>query len=322
MSARRYRSPRRVAGHKAELALLGGVDIGGVHLDSPVMPASGTAGHADELANYFDLTVLGAMVVKSLSANPWPGNASPRVHPTASGMINAVGLQGPGIEEWIAKDLPRLVERGVKVVASIWGRSVSEYAQAAMMLSALPQDTVVALEVNLSCPNLEGRSGIFAHDAELSAEVISAAKCAKRPLWAKLSPNTDRIVEVASAVSGAGADAVTLVNTALGMVIDTETARPVLGNGGGGLSGAAIHPIAVRAVHDVHVALPELDIIGVGGIRNGVDAIELMMAGAKAVQIGTATFADPCAVVRVSHEMVRWMSRHSRSSWSQLALRG
>ena len=322
MSPRRFRSPRGVAAHKGLLLTFGGVDVGGVHLDSPLMPASGTAGHADELANYFDLSMLGAMVVKSLSAQPWAGNPSPRVHPTPSGMINAVGLQGPGVEAWIAHDLPRLERRGVRVVASIWGRSVAEYAEAAQMLAEVSAESVIALEVNLSCPNLEGRSGIFAHDATLSAEVIGACAAARRPLWAKLSPNTDRIVEVASAVSGAGASAVTLVNTALGMVIDIDTRRPALGNGGGGLSGAAIHPIAVRAVNDVHQALPELDIVGVGGVRTGRDAIELMVAGAKAVQVGTATFADPCALARISEEIVDWMSRSRLRSWSELGARG
>ena len=322
MSPRRFRSARKVAAHRAVLDAFGGVNVGGVELASPLMPASGTAGHADELANYFDLSILGAMVVKSLSAQAWAGNAAPRVHPTASGMINAVGLQGPGVEAWIEHDLPRLQARGVKVVASIWGRSVAEYAEAAGMIASIPTESVAALEVNLSCPNLEGRSGIFAHDASLSAEVIKATSVAGRPLWAKLSPNTDRIVEVAEAVRGAGAAAVTLINTALGMVIDIETGRPVLGNGGGGLSGAAIHPIAVRAVHDVHAALPDLDIIGVGGVRTGSDAVELMMAGAKAVQVGTATFADPCALPRVSHEMAAWMKHAKLHSWSELGSRG
>jgi dihydroorotate dehydrogenase (NAD+) catalytic subunit len=322
MSGRRFRSRGWMRQHASALSSLGGVEIGGVALPSPVMTASGTAGHANELGSYFDTSLLGAMVVKSLSAEPWAGNASPRVHPTPAGMINAVGLQGPGVATWLKDDLPALVAAGVRVVVSVWGRSVDEYAQASRMLADAVPAQVVALEVNLSCPNLEGRRGIFAHDADLSAEVVAACSVAGLPMWAKLSPNTDRVVEVAGAVREAGADAVTLINTALGMVIDVETGKPVLGNGGGGLSGAAIHPIAVRTVHDVHQAIPQLDIIGVGGVRNGVDAIELMIAGAKAVQVGTATFADPCASIRVADEMVAWMQSHGHTSWRELRARG
>lgn len=322
MSNRRYRSPRWVEKHKASLATLGGVVVGGVPLKSPVMTASGTAGHSNELANYFDMSILGATVVKSLSAEPWAGNSAPRVHPTPSGMINAVGLQGPGMTAWIRDDLPRLNESGITTVLSIWGRSVEDYAIAARMAGSLSAGQVAAIEVNLSCPNLEGRRGIFAHDAELSAQVVDAVKVAGIPLWAKLSPNTDRLIEVATAVVEAGADALTLVNTALGMVIDVETGRPVLGNGGGGLSGAAIHPIAVRAVHEVHAALPNVDIIGVGGVRDATDAIELMSAGAAAIQVGTATFADPRAACRVSEQMVGWMQSHRFRSWSELKDRG
>jgi dihydroorotate dehydrogenase (NAD+) catalytic subunit len=165
---------------------------------------------------------------------------------------------------------------------------------------------VVAVEVNLSCPNLEGRGAIFAHDSELSAAVISATAGCGRPRWAKLSPNTDRIVEVAGAVHAAGAEAVTLVNTMLGMVVDPSTRRPALGAGGGGLSGRAIHPIAVRAVHDVRQAHPDLPIVGVGGVASGWDAAELMLVGAGAVQVGTAIFEDPAAPVRILDDLVRW----------------
>jgi len=158
---------------------------------------------------------------------------------------------------------------------------------------------VIAVEVSLSCPNLEGRAGIFAHDAELSRSVIEVSRVCGRPIWAKLSPNTDRLVDIAGVVADAGAEAVTLVNTVLGMVIDTETGRAVLGRGGGGLSGPAIHPVAVRAVFDVRAQHPDLPIIGVGGVSDAVTALELLMAGANAVQVGTATFADPRAAVRV-----------------------
>jgi len=281
------------------------VRVGSVELRNPVMTASGTAGYGNEFAPYFDLSSIGAVVTKSIAAFEWAGNPAPRLHPTPMGMINAVGLQGPGVEYWLAHLLPPLIDVGATVVCSIWGRSLEEYRQAADMLADAPQQ-VVAVEVNLSCPNLEGRGSIFAHDADLSAEVIAATAGCGRPRWAKLSPNTDRIVEVAAAVHGAGAEAVTLINTLLGMVIDPHTLRPALGNGGGGLSGRAIHPVAVRAVHDVRRALADLPIIGVGGVSSGWEAAELMLVGAHAVQVGTASFADPRACARVSAELVEF----------------
>lgn len=281
------------------------VRIGTVELAGPVMTASGTAGHGAELAPYMPLAELGAVVVKSLAPYEWAGNPAPRVHPAGIGMINAVGLQGPGVVAWLDDELPALAATGAAVVASIWGRSVDDYRVAAEMLAGAPA-AVVAVEVNLSCPNLEGRRGIFAHDAALSAEVIAATASCGRPRWAKLSPNTDRVVEVAAAVHAAGADAVTLVNTLLGMVLDPHTLRPALGAGGGGYSGRGIHPVAVRTVFDVHAALPDLPIIGVGGVASAWDAVELVAAGAAAVQVGTATFADPAAPVRVQRELLEW----------------
>jgi dihydroorotate dehydrogenase (NAD+) catalytic subunit len=280
------------------------VEIGSVRLANRVMTASGTAGYGTELAAYFDLSALGAVVVKSLAAFEWSGNPAPRLHPTPMGMLNAVGLQGPGIEHWLRDSLPALVGAGVTIVASIWGHTIDDYRAAADLLAAAPED-VVAVEVNLSCPNLEGREAIFAHDADLAAAAIAATKGCGRPRWAKLSANTDRIVEVAAAVGAAGAEAVTCINTLLGMVYDRETGAPALGAGGGGLSGPAIHPIAVRAVHDVHAALPDLPIVGVGGVATGWDAYELLLAGATAVQVGTATFADPRAPIRILDELDR-----------------
>ena len=273
------------------------------------MTASGTAGHGDELAAYVDLSRLGAVVVKSLGADPWPGNPAPRVHQTAAGMINSVGLQGPGVAAWVAHELPPLIDRGATVVASIWGRSVEDYARAAEAIAECPEQ-VVAVEVNLSCPNLDGGTHLFAHDPDATAAVLAATEAAGRPRWAKLSPNTDRLVEVAAAAGAAGAEAVTLVNTVMGMVIDVETRRPVLGGRSGGLSGPAIHPVAVRAVHDVHAALPDLPIVGVGGVATAIDAVELLLAGASAVQVGTASFADPRSVITVLDGMESWCRRH------------
>lgn len=289
--------------------------VGSVALRSPVLTASGTAGHGTELARYLDLSAVGAVVVKSLAAFAWAGNPAPRVHATPLGMLNAVGLQGPGVEAWRRDELPALRATGATVVASIWGRTVADYAAAAEQLAGAD---VVAVEVNLSCPNLEGRRGIFAHDAELSAQVIAATAAAGVPRWAKLSPNTDRVVEVAAAVQQAGAEAVTLVNTLLGMVIDPRTRRPALGAGGGGLSGKAIHPVAVRTVFDVHAAIPELPIVGAGGIVTGWDAIELVLAGARAVEVGTATFAEPRAPRRVAAEIDAWLAAEGVSDLSDL----
>jgi dihydroorotate dehydrogenase (NAD+) catalytic subunit len=282
-----------------------GVEVGSVTLRAPVMTASGTAGYGTELGDYLDLGSLGAVVTKSLAAYEWPGNPAPRLHPTAQGMMNAVGLQGPGVQYWLDHVVPDLVATGATVVASIWGRSIDDYAQAADLLAAAPAE-VVAVEVNLSCPNLEGRGSIFAHDAARSAEVIAATTGCGRPRWAKLSANTDRIVEVAGAVREAGAEAVTCINTLLGLGYDPATLRPTLGAGGGGLSGRAIHPVAVRAVHDVRAAHPDLPIVGVGGVASGWDAIEMFLAGASAVQVGTATFADPAAAATIQRDLVDW----------------
>ena len=280
--------------------------VGSVVLPGPVMTASGTAGYGAEFASFMDLASIGAVVTKSLAPYKWPGNPAPRVHPTPQGMMNAVGLQGPGIPYWLDHVLPELLASGATVVASIWGRSVEDYRRAAEQLADAPAG-VVAVEVNLSCPNLAGH-GIFAHDAALSAEVVAATDACGRPRWAKLSANTDRTVEVATAVQQAGAEAVTCINTLLGLGFDPDTLRPVLGAGGGGLSGRAIHPVAVRTVDTVHRALPDLPIIGVGGVASGWDAVELLLAGATAVQVGTASFADPAATAVVQSELLAWMA--------------
>ena len=286
--------------------------VGSIELPNPVMTASGTAGHADELLAYFPLGELGAVVVKSLSVEPWAGNAAPRVHQTASGMLNSVGLQGPGLKAWIDEDLPRLNAAGARIVVSIWGQRVEDFARAAALVAGVPG--LLALEVNVSCPNIDDRRRMFAHSPSATAEVMAAVgeRCPGLPRWAKLSPTVADLAEIAGAALGAGAEGVTLVNTVLGMAIDVEKRQPGLGSGpaGGGLSGPAIHPVAVRAVFDVRAAHPDASIVGVGGVMSGEDAVELMMAGADAVQVGTATFRDPRAPVRVLREMESWCSRH------------
>jgi dihydroorotate dehydrogenase (NAD+) catalytic subunit len=286
------------------------VTVGSVTLPNPVMTASGTAGHSTELAPYLDLSALGAVVVKSLHADPWPGNPPLRVHETTAGMINSVGLQGPGVQAWLADDLPPLVATGARVVASIWGRNVDDYRRAADLLAAAPT-RVVAVEINLSCPNTEAGRDLFAHSADATRAVVEATAGCGRPRWAKLSPNVGHLAAIAAAAHDAGAEAVTLVNTVMGMAIDPETRRFRLGSGprGGGVSGPAIHPIAVRAVFDVHQAAPQVPIVGVGGVAGGADAAEMLLAGATAVQVGTATFADPRAPRRVLDELERWAAR-------------
>ena len=290
--------------------------VGEVALSNFVMTAAGTAGHGDELAGYGDLSTLGAVVTKSLASFAWEGNPAPRVAAWGADMVNAVGLAGPGVASWRRDDLPALLGRGARVVGSIWGRSVDEFASAA---SDMRGAEVIALEVNASCPNLEGRAGIFAHSPELTAAIVEAAAVSQLPLWVKLSPNTPELVAVARAAVDAGASALVLVNTVLGMVIDIESRRPALGNGGGGLSGPGILPVALRAVYECRAALPATPIVGVGGVSRGEDAIAMVMAGANAVEVGSATFADPRAPWRVAREAQRWMRRHGVAEISQLS---
>jgi dihydroorotate dehydrogenase (NAD+) catalytic subunit len=283
--------------------------VGVVDLPNPVMTASGTSGHGAELAEYGDLRALGAVVVKSLAAEPWPGNPAPRVHEVEAGMLNSVGLQGPGVAAWAATDLRALHASGARVVVSIWGRTFDEYARAAALVAeaaATPHgSSIVALEVNVSCPNVEDRSRMFAHSAEATRRAVAAADSGL-PRWAKLSPNVPDVVEIASGALEGGADGLTLVNTLLGLALDTDSGRPVLGAGGGGLSGAAVHPVAVRAVWECRAAFPDTAIVGVGGVGSGRDAAELLLAGADAVQVGTATFRDPKSPWKVLRQLARW----------------
>ncbi len=296
-----------------------GTTVGALALPNPVMTASGTAGHGAELAAYGDLSALGAVVVKSLSAAPWPGNPAPRVHEVTGGMLNSVGLQGPGLEAWLAGELPALAERRARVVVSLWGRTVEEFAVAAALLAAAgPPPAVVAVEVNVSCPNVEDRSRMFAHSPSATAEAVAATAGCGLPRWAKLSPNVPDVTAIADAALSAGAAGLTLVNTLLGLAVDTERRRPVLGAGGGGLSGPAVHPVAVRAVWECRAAFPDAALVGVGGVATGDDAVELVLAGADAVQVGTATFRDPRAPWKVLAGVERWCRRHGVATLSEL----
>ncbi len=297
--------------------------VGSIALANPIMTASGTAGHGAELAAYLDLADLGAVVVKSVSAEPWAGNKAPRLLPlpAAGGMLNSVGLQNPGVQEWLSMELPGLARTGATVVASIWGSTVDQYRQAAAAIAGSGPGPIVAVEANISCPNIEDRQQMFAHSVEGVRGAISAAVDGlggAMPLWAKLSPNVTNLPALAAAASDSGAEAVTLINTVMGMAIDPATGAFRLGGGGGGLSGPAIHPVAVRAVFECREALPEIPIIGVGGVSTGVDAAELLAAGADAVQVGTATFADPRAPARVLAELASWCRSQRISTIDEL----
>lgn len=287
--------------------------VGALELPNPIMTASGTSGHGTELTDYGDLSGLGAVVVKSLSVDPWAGNPAPRVHEVGAGMLNSVGLQGPGLAAWTADDLPALAASGARVVVSIWGRTVADYGRAAELVAAAATTDagacIAALEVNVSCPNVEDRSRMFAHSAEATARVMAATACGLQR-WAKLSPNVPDLVEIASGALEGGADGLTLVNTLLGLALDIETGRPILGGGGGGLSGPPVHPVAVRAVWECRAAFPETAIVGVGGVQSGRDAVELLVAGADAVQVGTATFRDPKAPWKILRQLGRWCADH------------
>ncbi len=282
-------------------------EVGTLELRSPILTAAGTAGHGDELAGYGDLSELGGVVTKSLAAFAWPGNPAPRVAAVGDAMINAVGLAGPGVTAWREHELPALLRRGATVVASLWGRSRDEFEAAA---AALRGANVVAVEINASCPNLETRSSMFAHSASATADLVRTCEVAGVPRWIKLSPNTPELVEIAGAALEAGADALVLTNTLIGLDIDVESGRATLGNGGGGVSGAPLLPLSLRAVYDCRRAYPHAPIVGVGGIASARDAVAMMMAGANAVEIGTATFADPRAPWRIQRDLVRWLRRH------------
>jgi len=297
--------------------------VGAVELSNPVMTASGTSGHGAELSAYMDLSALGAVVVKSVSSEAWPGNPAPRLLPltAATGMLNSVGLQNPGVTEWLSEELPALAGTGATVVVSIWGFTAQQFRDAAAAIARARPASVVAVEANISCPNIEDRRQMFAHSVDGVREAVTAAADGLRgalPLWVKLSPNVTDLPALAEEAVASGASALTLINTVMGMAIDPVTGSFRLGGGGGGLSGPAVHPVAVRAVYECRAALPETPIIGVGGVATGEDAAELLVAGADAVQVGTATFADPRAPARVLAELAEWCRQNRISTIDQL----
>jgi dihydroorotate dehydrogenase (NAD+) catalytic subunit len=294
-------------------------NLGKLKLSAPVLTASGCAAAGKELDQFFDITKIGGIVTKSIMLEARSGRPTPRMAETPSGMLNSIGLQGPGIDTFIEKDLAWLQERGATTVVSIAGNNVEEFARLASKLRDHP--AVAAIEINISCPNVANRGLVFACNVGSATDVVAAVRrsvTADMPLLAKLSPDVTDIVEIASAVRAAGADGVSVINTVLGMVIDQKTLRPVLGGRTGGLSGPAIRPVAVRCVYQIHAAMPDFPILGMGGIRNGKDALEFIAAGASALSVGTATFGDPSAPMRVQDELLSEIESRGFESLSEV----
>ncbi len=278
--------------------------VGSLELSSPILSASGCAAAGRELDNYFDITAIGGIVTKSIMLAPRSGRATPRMAETPSGMLNSIGLQGPGVESFIENDLVWLQQRGARTIVSIAGVTADEFGKVAAKLRVA--GGFDAIEVNISCPNVEDRGQVFACRAESAAQVIQTVRRNsdnKIPIFAKLSPDVTDIVEIASSVAQAGATGVSVINTLLGMVINTKTMRPALAGVTGGLSGPAIRPVAVRCIWQIRSALPDLPIIGMGGVRTGHDALEMILAGANAVSVGTSIFNDPGSPMRIQSEL-------------------
>ena len=281
------------------------VNLAGIPLRNPVMTASGTFGYGEEFAEYVNLERIGAFVTKGLSLKPRAGNPTPRIVETPGGMLNAIGLQNVGIEAFIAKKVPFLRTVNTPAIANFFGNTVDEYAEMTRRLDEIPE--LAGLEINISCPNVKQGGIVFGTDPDCAAAVVSACRAATiKPLIVKLSPNVTDVVAMAKACEDAGADALSLINTLTGMAIDLNRRRPVLANITGGFSGPAIKPIALRMVWQVAKAV-KLPIIGIGGIMNATDALEFILAGATAVQVGTASFINPGAAQQIAEEMESWL---------------
>lgn len=291
------------------------VSLAGVQLENPIVTASGTFGFGEEYGSFYDLSELGAICVKGLTLSPREGNPPPRIAETPMGILNSVGLQNPGVDAFISRELPRLREHRVKIIANISGNTPEEYG---IMCEKLSEAGVDLIEVNISCPNVKAGGLAYGTRPELAAEVTSIAKRhASVPVMVKLSPNVTDITEIARAVEDAGADALSLINTLLGMRIDVKTRRPILHQNMGGLSGPAVLPVAVRMVWQVANAV-KLPILGMGGVFSGADAAQLMLAGADAVAVGTACFVDPYAPVRIRDELLDLAAAQGLSRISEL----
>lgn len=287
-------------------------------LPSPVFTASGCAASGKELSQFMDLTTIGGIVTKSVMLEARAGRATPRMSETPSGMLNGIGLQGPGIDAFLETDLTWLNEKKIATVVSIAGNTVEEFSKLAFKLKN--RSDILAIEVNISCPNVENRNKVFACNPVTAQEAIKAVKkhISDIPLLAKLSPDVTDIVEIADASIKAGANGLSLINTLLGMVIDTKTFKPVLSGGTGGLSGPAIRPVAVRVIHQVRAAFEDIFILGSGGLRTGSDGLEFIAAGANALSLGTIIFNDPTSPVRIHNEMAEHLMALNKTSLAQV----
>jgi dihydroorotate dehydrogenase (NAD+) catalytic subunit len=293
--------------------------LGPIELLTPVLLASGTFAAGREGSAFIDLSAVGGIIVKSMTAVPWKGKPTPRMCETPSGMLNAIGIQNKGVDHFITDDLPWLLKRKATVFASIAGNTVEEFVRVADKLRSGAAG-IAGVELNISCPNLEDRNNMFAHSEEATAAVVSSVKKAlpRKPLFPKLSPNVTSLRTIAAAAVDSGAEGLSLINTVFGMAIDVETRRPKLAGTVGGLSGPAIRPVAVRAVHEVHTAFPHIPIIGQGGISTGNDALELILAGASAVAVGTGNFVNPRTGLQVAAEIDRYMETHGVEDIAEL----
>lgn len=292
------------------------VEIAGIKMRNPVMTASGTFGYGEEFSSYMDLESIGAMITKGLSLKPKAGNNTPRIVETPGGMLNAIGLQNVGIEAFISKKLPFL--RGVKtpVIVNLYGNCLEEYGELAARIEGISE--VAGVEVNISCPNVKQGGIVFGTDPVAASQVVGLVRnSTTKPLIVKLSPNVTDVVTMAKACVDAGAEALSLINTLTGMAIDLNSRRPVLANITGGLSGPAIKPVALRMVWQVARAV-NVPIIGIGGIMNATDALEFILAGASAVQVGTASFLTPAASQEIAQGMERWLAENGVGSIGEL----
>lgn len=295
------------------------VKLGPLELANPVMTASGTFGYGSEYEEFFDPSILGAVVVKGVAPKPVHGNPTPRVAEVTSGMINAIGLQGPGIEKFLHDDhyLPWLRKHNCKTIVNIWGKSVDDYRYVAERLDA-DSDGIAALEINVSCPNVKEGGISFSSDTAAMGKVIAAVRSAtKLPLITKLSPNVRSMPEFARAAAANGSDIVSMINTIPAMAIDIETRRPKIANITGGLSGPAVKPVAVKMVYETARAV-DIPIIGMGGIFSGEDAVEFLLAGASAIAVGTAIFTDPLAPLKVLNGISAYLERHGCKSVTEI----
>ena len=292
--------------------------LGNAWFPNPLFTASGCASSGRELAQFFPLKEIGAVVTKSVMSKPRHGRPTPRMAETPSGMLNSIGLQGPGIDAFLASDVPWLLEQKSRVIVSIAGETIEEYATLARKLRSA--SGISAVEVNISCPNVENRGLVFACDPDASRRVIDGVRKTiggDLPIIAKLSPDVTDLPAIAKGVVDAGADALALINTVLGMVINVDTMRPHLGGKTGGLSGPAIKPIAVRAIYQVHAALPKVPILGMGGVASGKDALELILAGASGISVGTASFGNPHAIIEVRDQLQQLLAARGFTTLSQ-----